>query len=640
VSVDHRSPEFTSNVCPDPADDRDRTYTHEAPPGYVRPAAVGYQDYQRYVGTTWHQRGEECTGFALAAIANFLVRRHYDDPDLPSVSRRMMYEVAQMYDHEVWREGSTCRAALKGWSRTGAALDELWPYDPNDEDGSRHGTLTLARLLDARIRPLLSYSRIDGSDVGTMQDALAAGHPLYVSAKTHDGWTRLYLPDVESVITRRPDDTDRGFHAFVIAGYDPTGFWVHNSWGPEWGTEGYAILTYEEWKSSSQDVWVVEAEPAEPAPAATSPSPAEVTAYRDLWQHLVVLRDDGKLASSGLYEMDERSLKTLFYLFKEQSSGWERPRLAIIADGGALPTSVTIDRFRLLRDRFMAEGIYPLFVVWETSWWSDLDDDLHRWARRLADAASGPTDQDVIERSVAGLMWHQIRARSIAACAAPSGGGHLLVERVRYRHSQKPFDLHLLSVGAGDLLMAELARLFPVPLATATTLASASTMETFARSYADLLDTGRLQHMSVIVEPVGSPSEGLGPLPMSFLELVSGVRADAGEAAVDEEGLVRRRLLGLGADVDDDPTVARLRTTDCFVVRPAPPVAHVDLITDESLVALIIEEMLGHESASSPAPDPSEGEDGDPLPSDPLARAEVLRARAITDPLARAMQQF
>ena len=113
--------------------------------------------------------------------------------------------------------------------------------------------------------------------------------------------------------------------------------------------------------------------------------------------------------------------------------------------------------------------------------------------------------------------------------------------------------------------------------------------------------------MSVFVEPVGSSSEGVGPLPLPLLELVSEVRADAGEAAVLEGDVGRRRLLGLGVDVDDDPTVGRLRAADRLVVRPAPPVAHVDLITDESLVALIIEEMLGHEAASLPAPDPSEG---------------------------------
>ena len=111
----------------------------------------------------------------------------------------------------------------------------------------------------------------------------------------HVGWYRLLLPDVDPVITRRSDDADKGLHAFVIAGYDERGFWVHNSFGPEWGTEGFAILPYADWADSFGDVWVVEAEFAEPVPAASSHTTAEVMSYRDLWQHLVVLRDDGRL---------------------------------------------------------------------------------------------------------------------------------------------------------------------------------------------------------------------------------------------------------------------------------------------------------------------------------------------------------
>ena len=51
----------------------------------------------------------------------------------------MLYEMAQRYDGNTgtsWDETSTLRGALKGWSRAGAALDDLWPYDPLDEDNS------------------------------------------------------------------------------------------------------------------------------------------------------------------------------------------------------------------------------------------------------------------------------------------------------------------------------------------------------------------------------------------------------------------------------------------------------------------------------------------------------------------------
>ncbi len=620
-------PEFATPIAPDPPDERDLMYVPEHEPGYVRPVAVDHEEYRRLVGTTWHQRGEECTGFALAAIANYHRRRRHDDPTLPSVSRRMMYEMAQMYDDEAWEEGSTLRGALKGWSRTGVALDELWPYDPRDEDGSRHGTLTLARLLDARRRPLLSYRKIEGTDVGAMQDALAAGYPLYVSARLHVGWYRLFLPDIEPTIARRPDDADKGGHAFVIAGYDELGFWVHNSWGPEWGVEGCALMPYDEWRTAHQDVWVVDVAPDEPTRTAPTPAaPSSVQSYRKLWQHLVVLDDDGRLASRGLYEMDEASLATLLFLFQEHTADWPRRRVAIVADGAVLPTATAIEQFCDLRDRLLAAGIYPFFVVWETSWLNELHDELDTWSARLGDDT--PIEA-VIDRSAAGLIWHQIKRRSTAACADPSGGARILAERIRYKRNQKPFDLHLLSHGAGDLLMTQLAHLLRGELTTATAVVPATPLADFAGSYARLLDAGRLQQLSLIVDDA-TVSHEPDPLPMPLLQLVSRLHADVGESAASDARGARRSILGIATDVDDDPTLTRLRTTGRVEVRTASG-PHAGLLADRDLTNGFIDEMLRHETqAPMPTPAADAGDGALALPDDPLARAEALRAQART----------
>lgn len=104
------------------------------------PLAVAPDGYRHHVGRTWHQRGEECIGFAPAAIANSSRRRELDDPRLPSVSRRMLYEVAQLHDDADFQQGSTLRGALKGWSRTGVARDELWPCDPTTSSVPCTGT--------------------------------------------------------------------------------------------------------------------------------------------------------------------------------------------------------------------------------------------------------------------------------------------------------------------------------------------------------------------------------------------------------------------------------------------------------------------------------------------------------------------
>ncbi|MCP4225212.1 MAG: C1 family peptidase, partial [Actinomycetia bacterium] len=193
---------------------------------------------------------------ALAAVANYLIRTEVAR-DEPSVSPRMMYEMAQEYDGEAYDEGSTLRGALKGWSKLGIASMEIWPYDPDDEHGEIHGSLNLSRVADAGLRPMGPYRRISPhTDIEKMQASLARQTPLFASALLHTGWFRLYLPETDGVIHRHPDDKDKGGHAFVIVGYDERGFWLHNSFGEDWGKAGYGLISYDDWITQGLDVWV------------------------------------------------------------------------------------------------------------------------------------------------------------------------------------------------------------------------------------------------------------------------------------------------------------------------------------------------------------------------------------------------
>lgn len=91
-----------------------------------------------------------------------------------------------------------------------------------------------------------------------MKRALVEGNPLYVAARSHVGWYHLFLSSSTPVIERRTDDAARGIHAFVIIGFTETGFIIHNSWGPEWGDDGYAVFPYEQWSWGATDAWVID----------------------------------------------------------------------------------------------------------------------------------------------------------------------------------------------------------------------------------------------------------------------------------------------------------------------------------------------------------------------------------------------
>lgn len=637
---DRTEHEIDSGVVKDQVDDRDRLYlaTSSAP----LPTTTELADYRTLADETWHQRGEECTGFALAAIANYLIRRIDGQADQPSVSRRMLYEMAQRYDGEMHVEGSTLRGALTGWSRVGVSSDDAWPYHPNDEHGTVHGSLTLARILDGRSRPLTGYQRIADERVETMKRALVEGNPLYVAARTHVGWYRLFLSTSSSVITRRPDDVDRGIHAFVIIGFDETGFVMQNSWGPEWGDDGYAVLPFDQWTAGATDAWVIDggiAAPVEPvshdslvtALGAASDDTAAKALYRDMWPHLVVLQDDGQLASTGLYEMDEGSVKTLLYLFDEhtKAQNWQNRRLAVVAGGAGQTTTSSIEGFRSLRDTMLANEIYPIFFVWETAWHDDLAHELLTWAQHRDDAniSAGVATKIAAADSLCQAIWHEFTDRAHRACTTRQGGAHLLAQSIAYKRNQRPFDLHLISHGIGDLLMAPLATILPAPVTSATAVASALPLHRFERIYGEMLLDGCLQHLTVgNLTPDAEAADRFGPTDASLLELASQVW-ELSRSAMRETAHVARRtgnwdvgavpLLGLSSDFDRSELAGHLQDAGRVESMQIAGVAHMDLLTTTAVSDRIVSRLLAdrHAARLSPA-----------LPTDPIRRAKLLGA--------------
>lgn len=622
--------EIAAPIVEDAPDDRDVLYEAHLQPADL-PAQVAIDRYWQHVGVTWHQRGEECTGFALAAIANYELRRRLADPALPSVSRRMLYEVGQIHDGEDFDEGSTLRGALKGWRLTGVTLDELWPYDPDDEFGERHGDLTLARLLDARHRRLAGYRRVPQHDLDLIKDALASGHALFAAARFHVGWYRLFLPDLDPTIRRRPDDVDKGGHAFVIVGYDDDGLWIHNSWGPEWGTEGYARLPYDDWLERGLDAWVVDVgSPTRHVPERRGPpSPEEVTAYRDMWPHLVVLRDDGRLASDGLHEMDDGSVKTLLYLFEERTADWARRRLVVVSDAGHRPTADTIEAARTIRDRYMAQEIYPIFVVWETHWWADFVDEYTTWLAQLSDGIPegriDPADALVraaTKASVVGPIRGELRRRAQRALDQ-GGGAASLIAAVDRKREKIPFDLHLVSHGAGDHLQTAFVDVVAAPIASATAIASSTSTNQVRHTYVRALDDGRLGHLVVIsLDDDAELADGVGPIAGSLLLVDRAVHGEDPFGAGERTGEPWDRLHRDGRLTRD--------------VRSGG--SHVDLGCDVDLHERLASVVRTHQSDGRPSTASNPGSawsaqhradagDWSPMPTDPLAFAEAARAR-------------
>ena len=316
----------TLDVRPDDTDARDYPFR---PSLALLPKTL---DHRRYAPVLDQQTEGACVGFALATVINVsqTMRQRTSSPRTRAtkpdpVSMRMLYEMGRRYDE--WKgedyEGTSLRGAMKGWHKHGVTTDRLWKYktapsSPPDRQ------LTPERAADARRRPIGAYYRIVDSDVSQVQAALVEGDAVLASAWVHAGWQPEKLRRRGAGLPKQivPRTSQLGLHAFAIVGYTPEGFIIQNSWGKDWGSQGYALLGYDDWFESRQDAWVARPGPetrdSAGAPqiyvggfAAAGGSRAETAAAGldldpQVLPHLINTGDQGKLSSGWTPDHPER----------------------------------------------------------------------------------------------------------------------------------------------------------------------------------------------------------------------------------------------------------------------------------------------------------------------------------------------
>ena len=227
----------------DPYDGRDKIFL--APPR-ILPKHID----NREECTPVRNQGTEgsCTGHAMVAVAELLYWRKLGSP--PDLSERWAYEKAKLHDE--WEgtdyEGSSIRGAVKAWANEGICPEESWPYKaknpgkPKPDAGAKAGEYPIAR-----------YERCLGID--HIKHAIHYRGCVIAGANVHKGW---FSTIGKETIPFKPDYSQEGGHAITLVGYDDEKevFWVKNSWGEEWGKEGFAGLTYKDALVNIRDVWM------------------------------------------------------------------------------------------------------------------------------------------------------------------------------------------------------------------------------------------------------------------------------------------------------------------------------------------------------------------------------------------------
>ncbi|MBR6309766.1 MAG: C39 family peptidase [Paludibacteraceae bacterium] len=212
--------------------------------------SVASVDLHEYFNNVKNQ-GEQgsCLAHAIVSIFEYAMKRNkQEEVDL---SEAFLYYNARMMDASKavsteFDSGSKFKPTMDSLTQYGIALEKYCPYDERNS----HQKPSDEAYADAATRKLLKAMNVNSS-INDIKSALVDGYPVAVSFSLKKSFFEASNGDIPMPTEEEfSDDEHRNKHsnhAMVIVGYSDElhRFILRNSWGTDWGKQGYCYVPYE-----------------------------------------------------------------------------------------------------------------------------------------------------------------------------------------------------------------------------------------------------------------------------------------------------------------------------------------------------------------------------------------------------------
>ncbi|MEY4561441.1 MAG: hypothetical protein RLZZ618_718 [Pseudomonadota bacterium] len=555
---------FMRVARPDALDHRDRAFRPNVgrAPAPTKFPSTGLR--VRHQGST-----NACTGFALALVAEHLLRESGREPD-PSISPYMLYSMARRYDEFPGSDedaGSSLRGALKGWFKHGACRDDYFPalgmpaVSKNLEDDW---------WFDAVKRPLGAYYRLDPKSITDMHAALNEVGVLFASVGCHGGWDE----GINQPTLKKQPTSFKGIweipllggkaahpgHAFALVGYNERGFLVQNSWGPEWGSHGYAILTYEDWLQNAMDCWVAQLGVVTQEHTSISKAislrrdrsgrvalaQSEVLRNREISPFIVNMGNNGALSNSGVFRTQPDDVRAIVDVqLAEARKRWKLEDdvvdVCIYAHGGLVGESDAADIAAQWIPLLYDKKIFPIFLMWETGFFSTALNCIEDAIRNVPRTTGGGFSLETwwnerLERAMSKpgtMIWGEMKQNADAMSQYRPGvaddeqaGGVLLYRHFKHGVANKKIRMHFVGHSAGSIVasfMIDRLTKEGMTFESVSFMAPAVKVDTFDRLVKPHMESGAVKRFQqfYLTEQAEQDDNTCGPYRRSLLYLVS-----------------------------------------------------------------------------------------------------------------------
>ncbi len=145
---------------------------------------------------------------------------------------------------------------LETVAKRGVCPEWLWPYKIR----KFRSKPSRKSYREAKKHPALVYHRLTRK-LAHMKICLASGYPFIVGITVFDSFESKKLKRTGRASMPRPYERSQGGHAVLVVGYEEAHrhFIVRNSWGTNWGMNGYFTLPYDYLNHPhlSDDFWTI-----------------------------------------------------------------------------------------------------------------------------------------------------------------------------------------------------------------------------------------------------------------------------------------------------------------------------------------------------------------------------------------------
>lgn len=198
-----------------------------------------------------------CTANALAFAFEYdQIKQKEENPFVPS---RLF-----IYYNERLREGSTesdtgasLRDGIKTVHKKGVCKESEWPYDISQFTVKPPNVLYEEALNHRGIK----YRKVD-QRLNQLKMALKTGYPIVFGVSVYESFESLDSYSTGVIPMPNIDEKQLGGHAIALVGFNDTKrqFIFRNSWGKNWGINGYGYLPYNYVTDPNlaSDFWIIE----------------------------------------------------------------------------------------------------------------------------------------------------------------------------------------------------------------------------------------------------------------------------------------------------------------------------------------------------------------------------------------------